>query len=301
VEKEGGALLDQTLGGRTFKEILVSIGDAYVRGTPTGIAMDPETGLVFSPSHFTWMDTNFPAGTPREGYPIEIQALWAYGLEFLAKIDPKGTHAWARLADQVKNSIRTLFFIEQKGYFSDCLHTRGMAPARSAVADDALRPNQLFVISLGVIRDEELCIPALEHCMGLLVPGAIRTLDDSRVDLALVIQGPTGPLNDPHRPYWGHYQGDEDTRRKPAYHNGTAWTWVFPVFCEAWSEIFGSQGAMTGISWLTSSVKRMEQGAAGFVPEIVDGDAPHTPRGCDAQAWGSSELCRVWHKLILRS
>lgn len=301
VEKEGGALLDQTLGGRTFKEILVSIGDAYVRGTQTGIAMDPETALVFSPSHFTWMDTNFPAGTPREGYPIEIQALWAYSLEFLAKIDPNGTQAWARLADQVKDSIKTLFFMESRGYFSDCLHTRGKAPAGSAVVDDALRPNQLFLISLGVVRDKDLCIPALEHCMELLVPGAIRTLDDSPVDLPLVIEGPTGPLNDPHRPYWGHYMGDEDTRRKPAYHNGTAWTWVFPVFCEAWAETFGSKGAMTGISWLTSSVKLMEQGVAGFVPEIVDGDAPHAPRGCDAQAWGASELYRVWHKLSLRS
>lgn len=301
VEKEGGDLLDQVLGGRTFKEILISIGNAYVRGTQTGISMDPETALVFSPSHFTWMDTNFPAGTPREGYPIEIQALWAYGLEFLATIDPKGTHAWARLADQVKDSIKTLFFMESRGYFSDCLHTRGMAPARTALADDALRPNQLFVISLGVIPDDDLCIPALEHCMGLIVPGAIRTLDDGEVDIPLVIEGPTGPLNDPHHPYWGHYLGDEDTRRKPAYHNGTAWTWVFPVFCEAWGEIFGSKGARTGLSWLTSSVKLMEQGAAGFVPEILDGDAPHTPRGCDAQAWGSSELYRVWHKLSLRS
>ena len=30
------------------------------------------------------------------------------------------------------------------------------------------------------------------------------------------------------------------------------------------------------------------------VPEILDGDYPHTQRGCDAQAWGTSELLRVW-------
>ncbi len=301
MDKSGRDFLDERPGSRTFKEIIVSIGNAYVRGTPTGISMDPETALIFSPSHFTWMDTNFPAGTPREGYPVEIQALWIYGLEFLAQIDPDGAHDWDRLAGQARDSVEKRFFMEHKGYFSDCLHTRGRVAARDAVADDALRPNQLFLISLGVIRDERLCIPALEHCMELLVPGAIRTLDDAPVDFPLVINGPDGPLNDPHRPYWGHYMGDEDTRRKPAYHNGTAWTWVFPVFCEAWAEIFGSQGAKTGISWLTSSVKSMEQGAAGFVPEIVDADAPHAPRGCDAQAWGSSELCRVWHKLILGS
>ena len=40
-------------------------------------------------------------------------------------------------------------------------------------------------------------------------------------------------LNDPGSPYWPRYEGDEDTRRKPAYHNGTAWIWTFPTACEA--------------------------------------------------------------------
>ncbi len=30
----------------------------------------------------------------------------------------------------------------------------------------------------------------------------------------------------------------------------------------------------------------------GQVSEISDGDAPHTPRGCVAQAWSVSELLR---------
>ena len=38
-------------------------------------------------------------------------------------------------------------------------------------------------------------------------------------------------------------------------------------------------------------------GVWGHVPEIVDGDAPHRSRGCDAQAWGVSELLRVWIKI----
>ncbi len=41
----------------------------------------------------------------------------------------------------------------------------------------------------------------------------------------------------------------------------------------------------------------MRNGAAGYIPEIVDGDYPHTERGCDAQGWGSSEFARVMHKL----
>jgi len=38
-------------------------------------------------------------------------------------------------------------------------------------------------------------------------------------------------------------------------------------------------------------------GCLGHVPEIVDGDAPHTQRGCDAQAWGATEALRVWRLL----
>ena len=72
--------------GRTIAEVLREIAVGYVRGTPNGIRMDPASALVWSPSHFTWMDTNHPAGTPREGYPIEIQALWIKLLQQVQKL-----------------------------------------------------------------------------------------------------------------------------------------------------------------------------------------------------------------------
>jgi 4-alpha-glucanotransferase len=37
----------------------------------------------------------------------------------------------------------------------------------------------------------------------------------------------------------------------------------------------------------------MNEGCIGNVSEIFDGDAPHTPRGCVAQAWGVAEILRV--------
>jgi len=105
------------------------------------------------------------------------------------------------------------------------------------------------------------------------------------------------PLTDPHFPYFGQYKGDEDTQRKPAYHNGTAWTWPFPVFCEAWAAVFGKHSHSTCLAWMGSVIGLMRKGAAGYIPEILDGDFPHLPRGCDAQAWGASEVARVVHKL----
>ena len=65
---------------------LTSIAENYAKGTPNGIRMDADSALIWSPSHFTWMDTNHPAGTPREGYPVEIQVLWIRLLRLLEKI-----------------------------------------------------------------------------------------------------------------------------------------------------------------------------------------------------------------------
>jgi glycogen debranching enzyme len=123
-----------------------------------------------------------------------------------------------------------------------------------------------------------------------------------RVSVPLPIYGNNGRLlNDPSAPYWGHYEGDEDTRRKPAYHNGTAWTWTFPVFCEALARAwnFSPEAVAAAKAYLGSMDRLLQEGCIGQLPEILDGDIPHTQRGCDAQAWGVTEALRVWKLLQL--
>ncbi|MFH0730843.1 MAG: amylo-alpha-1,6-glucosidase [Pseudomonadota bacterium] len=289
---------DALCGDRSIREILFSIANNYISGTPNGIQMDPRSGLIFSPAHFTWMDTNYPAGTPREGYAIEIQALWYHALDLLSKIDAQKKSRWRKLATLVRRSIQDLYFIEKEGFFSDCRHAGPGTPAENAEPDDALRPNQLFCITLGAIRDKDACRRVLHACETLLVPGAIRSLADLPVSRPLPIVHNGLALNNPDRPYIGRYAGDEDTQRKPAYHNGTAWTWPFPSFCEAWGMVYGKRAASTALTWLSSSSLLIARGCIGHLPEILDGDAPHSERGCDAQAWGASEWLRVWNKLV---
>ncbi|MBW1746103.1 MAG: glycogen debranching enzyme N-terminal domain-containing protein [Deltaproteobacteria bacterium] len=296
VNAEGNKkFLSLKCGKKTIRQILFSIINSYIEGTSNGIKMDPESGLIFSPAHFTWMDTNHPAGTPREGYPIEIQALWFFALSFLSQIDSgKEGKKWENMAKNVQSSILELFLIKGTGYLSDCLHSRAGGTARQAEPDDALRSNQLLAITLGAVSDSMVCQSILSSCEELLVPGAIRSLADRPVSRPLPVMHNNKIINDPNNPYQGSYKGDEDTSRKPAYHNGTAWTWLFPSFCEAWIKTYGVEGKDTALSWLSSSLRLIEQGCAGHVPEILDGDFPHTQRGCDAQAWGASELLRVW-------
>jgi predicted glycogen debranching enzyme len=297
--REGhGDILEVTCGRRHLREVLSDMGDALCRGTSNGIRMDPESALLYSPSHFTWMDTNHPAGTPREGYPIEIQALWFAALDFLAEIgSPEKTAHWRQLADRVAASINHLYFMEELGYLSDCRHGPPGRPASACQADDALRPNQLFAITLGAIHDRSRAGQIVQACEALIVPGAIRSLADRPVHVPLAVQHRGRLLNDPLNPYQGHYQGDEDTRRKPAYHNGTAWAWVFPSFCEARAMVFGESSRDTSRALLATALDHMNTGCLGHIPEIVDGDIPHRPRGCDAQAWSVSEVYRVWKML----
>ncbi|MBN1932337.1 MAG: glycogen debranching enzyme N-terminal domain-containing protein [Desulfobacterales bacterium] len=293
------AFLELPCGDRTLRQVLFSIVRAFIHGTKNGIRMDPESGLIFSPAHFTWMDTNYPAGTPREGYPIEIQALWYFALSFLGQIDsPAGRSDWKNMARLVQRSIFELFWIEKEGYLSDCLHAHPGVSAIQAERDDALRPNQLLAVTMGAVAEKRICRKIVATCEELLVPGAIRSLADRDVQYPLKIVHHGNVINNPNHPYQGRYAGDEDTSRKPAYHNGTAWTWLFPTFCEAWVKAYGESSKETALSWLSSSTRLICRGCVGQLPEILDGDFPHQQRGCDAQAWGVSELLRVWLQLI---
>ena len=284
-------VLETRIGQRSLSEVLISIGTHYRSGTPNGIYMDPDSGLIFSPSHYTWMDTNHPAGTPRVGYPIEIQAFWYAAVQLLAKIDPE--NGWGELAGRVSSSIMRYYPIRGGGYLSDCLHARPGQSAAEAVPDDHLRPNQLFALTLGAVSDPELARQVLRACEELLVPGGVRSLADREVAHQLPVYRDGVLLNDPTRPYWGRYAGDEDTRRKPGYHNGTVWNWPFPSFAEALFMTYGEPAKGAARSILASAIVPFNQGCLGHLPEIMDGDAPHQERGCGAQAWSVTELYRV--------
>lgn len=270
--------------------------EGYIAGTPNGIRVDPHSGLVWSPSHFTWMDTNHPAGTPREGYPIEIQALWIRALRFLSRVDDAAKDRWRTLADQASRSVAERFWMPTLGWYSDVLLAGPGVPASKARPDNALRPNFLFLITLGVAHGPEARQAVGAAMRHLWIPGAVRSLAPLPVSPPLPIRAANGQLlNDPDCPYWGRYQNDEDTRRKPAYHNGTAWTWVLPSLAEALALAWDRHP--TAIAAARAMIANLDvwldRGCLGHLPEIADGDAPHHERGCDAQAWSATEALRV--------
>jgi glycogen debranching enzyme len=182
---------------------------------------------------------------------------------------------------------------ETRGALSDCLHADPGTCARDATPDNAIRPNQLFAITLRAVTDSETIDNILRETACLLTPGAIRSLADQPVHPPLPVYGKHGLLNNPAHPYQGQYQGDEDTQRKPAYHNGTAWNWPFPSYCEALAMQDPDNLTTIAQALLGTIIPLLESGCIAHLPEIMDGDRPHAHKGCWAQAWSATEAYRV--------
>ena len=250
---------------KMFRRTVESIVDNYVKGTPNGIRVDMDSGLVWTPSHFTWMDTNYPACTPRCGYPVDIQAMWIAALRFVGG-------EWNALADKASESV-IRYFAGENG-FADCLDAWNGEPAAQAAADFSVRPNQLHLVTLGAVTDGDMARRIVDSCERLLVPGGIRSL----------------AAGDPK--YRGCYSGDEDSSRKPAYHNGTVWAWPMPLYAEAAVKCGRLTPSQAG-SLLAGVLENINVECLCHVSEIADGDAPHAQKGCRAQAWSVSEFLRV--------
>ncbi len=277
-------LHDAPREGRPLREALASIGLGLLAGTPSGSRLDPASGLVWSPARQTWMDTAHPAWTPREGYPVELQAMAVGLFELLHRVDaPSPAEPWGELAARTRASLDA-FWLEAQGWFADVLEASAGTSAAEARPDGRLRPNQLLGIALGRVtgsRARRAVEAATRH---LVVPGGLRSL------APLAHEGP---------PYAGRYAGDEEGHRKPAYHNGTAWVWWLPIYAEALAAAwdFAPPAVAAARSHLADLASRLDEGCLGQLPELLDGDAPHAPRGCDAQAWSVSEALRVWVRL----
>jgi glycogen debranching enzyme len=53
------------------------------------------------------------------------------------------------------------------------------------------------------------------------------------------------------------------------------------------------------LTWLKAFNTHLTDAGLGQISEIVDGDAPHQPRGCIAQAWSVAELLRAMVEDVL--
>jgi predicted glycogen debranching enzyme len=258
---------------------LVDIVDWHVRGTRYGIHVDTDGCLVCGAPgvQLTWMDAKVGdwVVTPRRGKPVEIQALWYNALRTLralaGKFDDVLTSARCLdLAHLVRRNYVRLFWNQQAGCLYDVVDDEER--------DAAIRPNQIFAVSLPhTMLPEENSRQVVEVVeRELLTPFGLRTL----------------ARGDAH--YRPRCEGDQHSRDS-AYHQGTVWPWLLGPFIRAYLKVNGrtEQARAQAAKWLDPFRQHLHTAGLGQISEIFDGDAPHQPRGCIAQAWSVAEILRA--------
>jgi predicted glycogen debranching enzyme len=259
--------------------VLVEIIAWHMRGTRYGIHVDTD-GLLSAGEagvQLTWMDAKVGdwVVTPRRGKPVEIQALWYNALRFMEELAAKfGDEAngklYAETAERARESFNNLFWNEEASALFDVID----GDARDA----SIRPNQIFAASLPfsmLARDRALRM--LETVKrDLLTPYGLRSLS---------------PRDPQYRP---RYEGDS-LSRDGAYHQGTVWAWLMGPFIRAYMKAHNksAEAREQARAWLRNFQAHLSEAGLGHISEIFDGDSPHTPNGCIAQAWSVAEVLRA--------
>jgi glycogen debranching enzyme len=213
--------------------------------------------------------------TPRRGKPVEIQALWYNALRVMEDLARKlgrmiGAKHFGEMAGRAAARFAALFWNSSEGCLYDVVN--------GGERDAAIRPNQILAVSLPykMLAPDQAArvVDAVER--HLLTPLGLRTLSPS----------------DPQ--YRSRYEGGQ-VSRDGAYHQGTVWPWLMGPFLKAYLETHGRspEARQQAAKWLTELTAYIADQGVGQLPEIFDGDAPHRPGGCIAQAWSVAELLRV--------
>lgn len=259
-------------------EILRDIIDWHLRGTRYNIHVDAD-GLLFSGEpgvQLTWMDAKVGdwVVTPRTGKAVEIQALWYNALRVMEVLaekfgDKANEEKYKAMAASARKSFNEVFWNEQTGCLYDV--------ANDDERDASIRPNQVIAVSLTNSMVSKARAKSILRVVEreLLTPRGLRTLspNDSR--------------------YVGCYEGDARSR-DGSYHQGTVWPWLMGSYITAYVKTFGENAGREFTSeWLKNFENHLTEACLGQISEIFDGDFPHTPRGCVAQAWSVAEILRA--------
>jgi glycogen debranching enzyme len=248
-------------------------GTGYQRfGRFNRIYMDAD-GLVVTPAQSTWMDAD-PDGkdrpvTPRDGKPVEINALWYSNLRFLAGLEsrygtPAAAAAAGALAEKVKASFNAKFWFVTDDNRAAWGETGGAL--RDAVEGDphgdAIRPNMVLAAAVGgdLLSPERRRAIVLAATKDLLTRYGLRTLS---------------PRDSQYR---ARYDTTQPTSVKDlAYHQGTVWPWLMGAYSDALAAVRRDQGwsaeriATEQRALMAPLAAAVVARPEGSLPEVYDG------------------------------
>jgi predicted glycogen debranching enzyme len=263
---------------RDLLTVLVDVIEHHLAGTRYGIGVDPEDGLLRAGEpgvQLTWMDAKVGdwVVTPRIGKPVEINALWYNALRIVsdslsAQGDTERAGRYGELADRARASFLQKYRRPGTDHLADVID--------GPDGDDwSVRPNQIFALSLPY--------PLIEGAEARAVLDAVAR--ELLTDFGLRSLSPDDPA------YQGTYGGAQ-VSRDGAYHQGPVWGWLLGPFAEAHYRLHGDREA--ALQFLLMIEDHLSDAGLGSISEIFEGDPPHRPDGCIAQAWSVAEVLRVW-------
>jgi glycogen debranching enzyme len=270
---------DEDFWRRTLLPACDRILTAYHDGTLFEIRADADGLLTGGGPHtqLTWMDVALgqEAITPRHGKAVEVNALWHAAHRVMqrrcAARDGELARRYGLRADIIAPAFARTFWNDRDGWLFDCV-SDGWPP------DASLRPNQVIALALPdcpLTRPQQISV-LRAVTENLLTPLGLRTLSprDGR--------------------YRRRYGGSWESRDR-AYHQGTVWPWLIGPYVDALLNVEGDTPATRrkARDALAAFDGHLREAGLGFVSEILDGDAPHAPRGCIAQAWSVGEVLRA--------
>jgi predicted glycogen debranching enzyme len=244
--------------------------------SPDGLVTAIERGVAL-----TWMDARVDGEpvTPRYGVPVELQGLWSAGCETLADLAAVYGHdqllANARdAAHRARSAFRARFWCADTDYPYDCISE--VKDAAEAWSDPSIRPNAL----LALVADPELFDDWQAEAV-------LETVDSDLLTLrGLRSLAPSG------KRYVGHFAGAAQ-ERELAYHQGTAWPHLLGPYVRVRQRL-APEDDQASEELATLLERAADDGVLlGQVGQLADGEAPHRPRGCPAQATSVAELLRA--------
>jgi predicted glycogen debranching enzyme len=263
---------------RDLFPVLKSIVQHHLDGTRFDIHVDPADGLISAAAEgyqLTWMDAKVDGWvvTPRRGKPVEVQALWHNALQLMTQwaMELREPHEkYQSLAAQVRESFNRRYWNENRGCLFDVID----GPNGD---DDAIRPNQIFAISLHhPVLDRRRWQQVVDVVSEkLLTAYGLRTLSSD------------------HQDYKKHYRGNL-RERDAAYHQGTVWPWLIGHYIDAYLRVYPDPTKARSL--LEAFPKHLYDAGVGSISEIFDAEEPYAPGGCMAQAWSVAEVLRAWLK-----
>lgn len=257
--------------------VLKDIIDWHFKGTRFNIHANND-GLLYQGTEgqqLTWMDARVGnwVVTPRIGKAVEINALWYNALIIFSDLlklnkEKEESEKYSKHAEKIKNHFCEFYWNEEK----QCLYDF----VKDGYKDASIRPNQLFALSLP--------FPLVE---GEKAKSILKVVEEK-------LYTPAGlrSLSQDHPDYKGNYGGDQ-LHRDAAYHQGSVWSWLLGPYMEAMIKVNGAKGKKEAKKIISNFNYHFSEGCIGSVSEIFDGNEPHAPKGCVAQAWGAGELLRV--------